>query len=125
MEVSKRWAGSVQVVSLLGDLDEQSAPTVREKILPLLLKRSLVLIDFTGVPYVSDSGLRSVVHMYRYARGAHTRVVLVGLVPEIRGVLAATGHLSFFHVADSISDGLAALRATERQVGGYRVVHGS
>ena len=36
-------------------------------------------------------------------------MALVGLPPELRNALSASGFLSFFRVADSVTDGIALL----------------
>jgi anti-sigma B factor antagonist len=68
-----------------------------------------VLLDLSEVGYISSAGLRILLLAYRRAEQTGTPIALVGVSETLRDVLAATGFLRFFQVADSISDGVAAL----------------
>jgi anti-sigma B factor antagonist len=118
MEVRKRTISSITVLKLSGDLDGRSAQAAQEKILPLLPPRERVLLDLTGVPYMSSAGLRTLLLIYRQAQCLETTVGLVGLSAELRTVLSATGFLGFFVVADNINAGIEALRDGARKRSG-------
>jgi anti-sigma B factor antagonist len=113
MEIRKRTVDAVAVISLSGDLDSRSAPAVQDKMTALLPANSRVLLDFTGVPYVSSAGLRTMLLVYRQAQCVDSTVALVGLSAELKSVLAATGFLDFFVVADNVQAGISALGQRE------------
>jgi anti-sigma B factor antagonist len=113
MEVRKDSVGAVNVARLSGDLDSASAADVHEEILPILLDKRPVLLDFTDVSHISDTGLRTMLAIYRQAQAVDGKVAVVGLSVELRAALRATGFLRFFVVADDVPAGLLALRAEE------------
>jgi anti-sigma B factor antagonist len=120
MEIRKRVIDSITVIGVMGDLDSRSAPSVQEQVLPSLPKDGRILLDLSGVSFVSSAGLRTMLLIYRQAQALNSSVALVGLSGEIRGVLSATGFLGFFVVADNLADGLAALKEPVAEQSGAR-----
>jgi len=118
MEITKRDIDSITVISLVGSLDSRSAPTVQESILPSLPEDGRVLLDLSGVTFVSSAGLRTMLLIYRQAQCVDTTVALVGLSDQLREVLSATGFLGFFVVSDSLHGGLSGLRVPEPEQSG-------
>ncbi|HEX6077544.1 MAG TPA: STAS domain-containing protein [Micromonosporaceae bacterium] len=111
MEVNKKRMGPVTVARLTGVMDSASTSQIHEQIVPMLLNRRPLLMDMTGVSHVSDAGLRTLLTVYRQAQAVDGNVALVGLSDEVRTVLAATGFLRFFVVANDVPTGLTALRS--------------
>ena len=118
MEIKKHVVDEILVVELTGDLDSRSAPAVQEQLLRSVPANERVMLDLSGVSFVSSAGLRTMLLIYRQAQSVNSSVALVGLSDEIRRVLSATGFLGFFVVADHLGDGLAALRRPEREGSG-------
>lgn len=113
MDIQRHVVGEIMVISLAGDLDGRFAATVQEQVLPSLPRDERILLDLTKVPFVSSAGLRTMLLIYRHAQVVNSSVALVGLSHELRSVLAATGFLGFFVVADTVADGVEALAKTE------------
>lgn len=111
MDIRQQTIGSIRVISLHGDLDSRSSPAAQEQILPALPANGRVLLDLSDVPFISSAGLRTMLLIYRQAQCVNSTVALLGLSAELRGVLSATGFLGFFIVADSLTEGVEALRA--------------
>ncbi|MFC4530152.1 STAS domain-containing protein [Sphaerisporangium dianthi] len=110
--VSLSTAGGVTVARVEGEITSATAPGVQDRLLPLVGRSGTLLIDFSGVSYVSSAGLRMLLILYRRAQQAETRVVLGGLSEEVRFVMSATGFLGFFEVADDLESEMTRL-ATE------------
>lgn len=109
MDIRTHTESSVMVIGLDGDLDSSSARTLQEEILPSLPADQRILLDLTNVPFVSSAGLRAMLLVYRQAQCVNSTVALVGLAPEPRAVLSATGFLGFFVCADDVPGGVAML----------------
>ncbi len=116
MNIRKRMVGPVTVISLDGQLDSHTTPEVQAKISRLLPAHGRVLLDFGKVACLSGDGLRTALLLYRQAQCLDSSVALVGLSPSLRNVLAATGYLDFFVVAETVADAIAALQS---QAPGY------
>jgi anti-sigma B factor antagonist len=111
VEIHEHRAGSVLVVSLCGDLDSGTAPAVHERLRALLPADGRVLVDLSGVPYMSSAGLRTMLLLHRQARATRTAVALAGLSPDLRGMMEATGFLGYFTVDDTVAAGVRGLEA--------------
>lgn len=110
MKVVKRQVGDVAVIALSGALDSGSAPEVQYRLSQLQAEYECIVIDFTKVTCVSSASLRMLVLIYRQARAVGHTVAVVGLSPEVRNVLDATGFLNFFIVAETAAEGVAMVR---------------
>jgi anti-anti-sigma factor len=111
MRVQKRMDGGVVVVTLTGSLDGSSAGAVEADLAELVPGGGRVLLDLGAMSYVSSAGLRILLLTHRLAQRRGARLALAGVPPDVHEVLAATGFLQFFTVADTVCAGLEALTA--------------
>ena len=106
MELSVRREGDVVVIGLDGRLDSRSAPSVEEQLAALLADHRVMLMDLGRMSYLSSAGLRVLLLLYRQAQAAGSAVVLARVPAEVEEIMAATGFLSFFTVADTVDGAL-------------------
>ena len=109
MEINVKSIGQVTVVEMAGDIDSNTAPQAQERILPLTQQATKILLDMSGVEYMSSAGLRMLLSMYRQMLRQNGGIVLVGLSEEIKDTMAVTGFLNFFTTRDTVDEGLQAL----------------
>jgi anti-sigma B factor antagonist len=109
MEINVKSIGQVTVVEIAGDIDSNTAPQAQEQVLPLVQPGSKVLLDMSGVEYMSSAGLRMLLSMYRQISRGDGGIVLVGLGEEIKDTMSVTGFLNFFTTRDTVDEGLQAL----------------
>jgi anti-sigma B factor antagonist len=109
MEINVKSIGQVTVVEIAGDIDSNTAPQAQEQVLPLVQPGSKVLLDMSGVEYMSSAGLRMLLSMYRQISRGDGGIVLVGLSEEIKDTMSVTGFLNFFTTRDTVDEGLQAL----------------
>ena len=69
-----------------------------------------LVMDMSGVTFMSSAGLRMLLLLYRQVRANDGRVALVGLSEAIRDTMSITGFLGFFKVYDTVEDALGALK---------------
>ena len=98
------------VVAVKGEIDGSSAPSLQEKILPLLQKDAALVLDLGAVSYMSSAGLRMLLLLYRQAASQNGRVAIAGLAESIRDTMEVTGFLKFFTVASSVDEAPATLK---------------
>lgn len=110
IEIDIKTVEEIQVVEITGDIDANTAPTVSEKVLPLATPGSKILMDMTGVPYMSSAGLRALLSLYRQTVSKDGKVVLVGLSEELQDTMSVTGFLDFFTTKETVNEGMAALK---------------
>lgn len=111
MTVSIREAGGVHVVALAGELDANTSPLAQQQILPLATDGSRILLDLSGVSFMSSAGLRLLLSTYRQVAAQNGAVALAGLSEDLKDTMSMTGFLSFFTIHDSAESGLHAMQA--------------
>lgn len=109
MEINVKSIAQVTVVEIAGDIDSNTAPQAQEQILPLAQQAARILLDMSGVEYMSSAGLRMLLSMYRQMSRQDGSMVLVGLSEEIKDTMSVTGFLNFFTTRDTVDEGLQAL----------------
>lgn len=112
MDVTHHTLAGTTVVTLRGELDGKTAPATQEQIVPLIPPGGRILLDISGVSYMSSAGLRMLLLLYRQALSQDSRIALVGLSEDIEDTMSATGFLDFFVVGESLDSGLKLLEAT-------------
>jgi anti-sigma B factor antagonist len=110
MDINIRTVEQVTVADLAGDVDASTAPAVQEKVLPLAVPGSKILLDMTKVPYMSSAGLRMLLSLYRQTTAKDGKLVLVGLSEEIQDTMTITGFIDFFTTCKDLESGLEALK---------------
>jgi anti-sigma B factor antagonist len=110
MKINIREVDDISIVSLQGELDSQTAPDMENQILPLVHPQCKILLDMSGVSYISSIGLRALLLLYRETNGSQGHIVLSGLPEMIYDTMLITGFLDFFESYNTVEEGLAALR---------------
>lgn len=111
MTVNIREAQGVHVVELSGELDANTSPLAQQQILPLATEGSRLLLDLSGVSFMSSAGLRLLLSTYRQVLAQKGAVALAGLSEDLKDTMSMTGFLSFFTVYDTTGEGLQALQS--------------
>ena len=110
MEINIRIIGEVTVVEVAGEENSATAPMAQEKVSPLAQAGGNMLVDMTKVTYMSSAGLRLLLSTYRQLAASGGRIVLVGVIEEIRDTMAVTGFINFFTIHDTLDEGLQVLQ---------------
>ncbi len=113
MEIEFETVDGIVVVTLFGELDSRTAPIVQDKLMDLPSPEARVLLEMSGVNYISSAGLRALLMLYRRMANSDGRVALVSLTESIRDVMTVTGFLDFFAAYDTLDEGVAALKSDE------------
>jgi anti-sigma B factor antagonist len=111
MTVNIRTAGGVHVVELSGELDANTSPVAQQQILPLATPGSRILLDMSGVSFMSSAGLRLILSMYRQVTAQNGTIALAGLSEDLKDTMSMTGFLSFFTIYDTTQGGVEALQS--------------
>ena len=109
MDINVKTIRQVAVVELDGRIDGRTAAQLQDRILPLIQQGSKIVLDMTGVTYMSSAGLRLLVLTYRQVSDSDGDLVLAVLSEKIRDTMSITGFLPYFTVYDTVEAALAAL----------------
>ena len=109
MDITRKTVGEITVMEIVGDIDGGTAPTVQGQITALESSIAKIILDMSGVGYMSSAGLRVLLVVYRTVVGQGRQVVLVGLSEELQDTMSMTGFMDFFAHYATLDEGLAAL----------------
>jgi anti-sigma B factor antagonist len=101
----------VSFVTIHGEIDGKTAPVAQGKVLTAAKENPKILLDLSGVEYMSSAGLRMLLSLYRQLVSDKGKVVLVGVSEMIQDVMDHTGFLRFFCLVNTVEEGLAALKS--------------
>ena len=102
-------SAGVKIAVLKGDIDTKSATPVTDEILPLIEPNSKIILDMTGVKYMSSAGLRMLLSVFRQSEAKNGKLVLVGLSEDLQDTMSITGFLDFFVTTQTLEEGLKVL----------------
>jgi anti-anti-sigma factor len=113
MTISERRCGEYVVLDLSGALvwpraDRTLAETVRRHVLGGWRR---VVINLAEVGAIDAAGLGTLVSAFTRGRDAGGAIVLAGLRPRVRQLMAVTGLLDVFETRDSVESAVTMLRA--------------
>jgi len=109
MDVNVATRQNAQVVTIAGEIDGSSAPEAQAVILAQVGEGAKVVLDMTGVTYMSSAGLRMLLLAYRTVNNKGGKMALVGLSSDLKDTMSVTGFLDFFACSDTLEAGLAAV----------------
>jgi anti-anti-sigma factor len=110
MEVTEEVAGRVLVVVARGRLDGAASPAFGARLEKLAEKpEPRLLVDFTGVDFVSSAGLRAVLTVLKRVKAANGRLALCSVQPAVREVFDITGFASMLDMHASRAEAMVAL----------------
>jgi anti-sigma B factor antagonist len=109
MDITQKMIGDVTVVEITGEIDGSTAPEAQAAIVPLAQDDAKVVIDMSGVGYMSSAGLRMLLVVYRTVAGQGGAVALAGLSQDLEDTMSLTGFLDFFDHFSTVEDAVAAV----------------
>ena len=108
-------SGNVTVAAPTGRIDHEHAETFTELIEPHVRAckqgEAPLLIDLSGVDYVSSVGLRALMIVSRRVNAQGGAVDLAALQPNVREIFEISRFDLVFKIHDTVAAGLAALSA--------------
>ena len=111
MEFAQEQAGDVLIVKLAGRLDSSTAQPTEENFARVLGNGAPHLaIDMSRLDYISSAGLRVLLVVAKKAQQAKGKVVLFGLVPNVRDVFSISGFDKIFAIQSDAAAAVAAVR---------------
>ena len=111
MEFAQEQAGDVLIVKLAGRLDSSTAQPAEESFARVLGNGAPHLaIDMSKLDYISSAGLRVLLVVAKKTQQAKGKVVLFGLVPNVRDVFSISGFDKIFAIQSDAAAAVAAAR---------------
>ncbi|NPD14915.1 STAS domain-containing protein [Xinfangfangia sp. D13-10-4-6] len=101
MQIEEHDLAGVLVVAPSGRLDSNSAPVLDAALSGPAKARDRLVVDLTGVDYVSSAGLRILLKTAKLARASGQRLALAGLTASVREVFDVSGFTKLFTIAET------------------------
>ncbi|MBI2435730.1 MAG: STAS domain-containing protein [Candidatus Hydrogenedentes bacterium] len=110
MEIREQNINDAFVLRLSGRLDELATAEVELAFSALVQKDARkVVVDLAGVDYISSSGLRVLLMLWKALEKTHGQLRLCGLVPFVVEVFGISNFDKIFSIHGGVEDALAAL----------------
>jgi anti-sigma B factor antagonist len=108
VEISSATKENGTVLLLTGRIDTATAPALEQAINKEIdLGHRRILLNFSGVTYISSGGLRVLLAAAKKLKGPEDRFGLVNLTPEVLKILKLAGFTSIFSIYPSEGEALA------------------
>ena len=89
------------VVALIGDLDNAASSQAERSLAPVYdFTDGDILIDCTQLNYISSSGLRIMLNIYKHTRANGHKALLKGLSEDVKEVFQLSGFLQLYVTED-------------------------
>lgn len=98
------------IITIDGQLNSATTSQIQDQVLTSARNGRRVLLDMSGVSYLSSAGLRMLLLLYRRVQENQGMMALAGLSEEVSDVMSITGFLDLFTIYHSRNDGLSAFR---------------
>jgi len=113
MELVERMHGTVKVVSVSGRIDQATAAVFQEKLTPWLAQTRAggapVLLDFSGVEYISSVGLRVLMLAAKQVKTQQGRIAIAALTPVVAEVFQISRFNMVFPVHADVAGAVVSL----------------
>ena len=111
MDFSSQRLADVVVAVPVGQIDHPNAELLKRALAPILdgpvPASGALVLDFSGVSYISSMGLRILLMAAKQLRAANARIAVAALQPVVREIFAIA---RFNHVLEIFPDVRSALR---------------
>ena len=116
VEFSSRRLADVVVVAPVGQIDHPNAQKLQQALAPLLDQaaavRAPLVLDFSGVEYISSMGLRVLMVAAKQMRGANARIAVASLRPVVEEIFNIARFTHVLEVFPSLRAALQDLSAS-------------
>jgi anti-anti-sigma factor len=111
VDVITRHFGKVAVVAATGRVDQSSASALESALSPLWGNPDVasLVLDFSGIEYISSVGLRVRMIAARQMRGLRARIAVPGLQSVVAEIFAISRFNTVLEVFPTVRDALVAL----------------
>ena len=110
LDVTSRHFGNVVAVAPVGRVDQAGSGALETALAPLWSHADVagVVLDFTGVEYISSVGLRVLMIAAKQMRARHARIAVTGLRPVVAEIFAISRFDKVLEVFPALREALAA-----------------
>jgi anti-anti-sigma factor len=110
MDINHMREGEVEIITVNGKLDADTAP-VADKIVKKILDGDCLrmLFDFSALEYLGSGGLRIILGATKELRRKHGQIVVCSLSKFVREIFEVSGFNSVVPITDTVESGIKQL----------------
>lgn len=113
MELASRREGPVRIVTVWGRIDQSTSEDFQQALSPYLIDCTTLgtplLLDFSGIDYISSVGLRTLVLAARIVKAKNGKIAIAALTPIVAEMFQISRFNLIFQVYDSIGEAISEL----------------
>lgn len=109
MQISTRTSNDIHIVAITGSLDSTTSPEAQKSLDSVLVSAKKVVLDFSGLDYISSAGLRVLLGAAKKLRGSGGTLGMFGLNQSVREVFEISGFSTILAVHQSEAEALGAM----------------
>lgn len=106
MEMSNQTLGNAMIVSPTGRIDQSSADAFQSALVPHLAgctkNGTPLVLDFSGIEYISSVGLRVLMLAARQVKAQHGRIAIAALQPVVKEIFEISRFNLVLKIFDSV-----------------------
>ncbi|MEO8441538.1 MAG: STAS domain-containing protein [Betaproteobacteria bacterium] len=110
MELSDKRVDSAAILTVTGRIDMTTSAAFTERLLALAAGGLPLVIDFSGVNYISSAGLRALMLGSKQARSAGNRLAIAALQPVVLEIFQISRFDKLVPCHPTVDAALAAVR---------------
>ncbi|HLS68286.1 MAG TPA: STAS domain-containing protein [Kiloniellales bacterium] len=110
MQISEAVDGDVLILSVQGRLDSNTSKNLDEVLIREVESKPGVVLDFSGLEYISSAGLRVLLKAAKQGRSGGAKLALCCLSSHVREVFDISGFSSIFSIHGDRAAAVAAAK---------------
>ena len=110
MDLSEQTVGAATVLQVTGRIDMTTSDAFRDRMLDLLKVRGPLVVDMSGVSYISSAGLRALMLGSRQAHSGGTRLAVAAAQSVVMEIFKISRFDKVLSCHESVDAALTALK---------------
>ncbi|MEO7729313.1 MAG: STAS domain-containing protein [Burkholderiales bacterium] len=110
LELSDKQVDSAAILTVTGRIDMATSDAFSERVLAMLAKRLPLVVDFSGVDYISSAGLRVLMLASKESRRSGTKLAIGALQPVVLEIFQISRFDKLLPCHPTVEAALAAVR---------------
>ena len=109
MQSSTRTSNDIHIVAITGSLDSTTSPEAQKSLTAVLPGAKKVVLDFSGLDYISSAGLRVLLGAAKHLRASGGTLGMFWLNQSVREVFEISGFSTILSVYQSEADAIGGM----------------
>lgn len=107
MEIKQEKRDNALIMSIIGRLDATTATELEKELIPVIEKdRTKVVLDFSGLEYISSAGLRVLLLAMKATKKLAGELIISNMEDHIKEIFDIAGFLPIFKITATVEDAL-------------------